>query len=212
LQNDNILNLFQELKNHKNQLRAIFENTRHSIILLDVEGKLLFFNNIAKQNVQIFYKKELEYGEIFSNYGRTKDEQVRLADRLKRALMGESFVFDEDIFHEQFESSVWFRIEYDPVYEEQRLIGVAILMTDISAMKRATKRIENQNQTLREIAFLQSHRVRRPLANILGLISVFNRKNMSDPFNHLVLEKLLFSTQELDEIIRSIVDKTYGVD
>ncbi len=212
LQNDSILNLFQELKNHKNQLKAIFDNTRHSIILLDVDGKLLFFNDIAKQNTQFFYKRELEYGEVFTTYARTKEEQVRLADRFERALLGESFVFDEDIFHEQFESSVWFRIEYDPVYEEQRLIGVAILMTDISAMKRATKRIENQNQTLREIAFLQSHRVRRPLANILGLISVFNRKNMTDPFNHLVLEKLLFSTQELDEIIRSIVDKTYGVD
>ncbi len=212
LQNDNILNLFQQLKNHKNQLRAIFDNTRHSIILLDVEGKLLFFNNVAKQNAQFFLKRELEYGESFTTYGRTQEEQVRLAARFERALLGESFVFDEDIFHEQFENSVWFRIEYDPVYEEERLIGVAILMTDISAMKRATKRIENQNQTLREIAFLQSHRVRRPLANILGLISVFNRKDMTDPFNHLVLEKLLVSTQELDEIIRSIVDKTYGVE
>ncbi len=211
-QNESIQALFQDLKNHKNQLKAIFDNTKHAIFLLDTEGILIFFNQVAKMNTQLFFKKNLEYGQRFIQYGRTEQERNTLKDRLERVINGESFAVDEDIFPDQFEHSVWFRTEYDPVYEDEKLIGIVILMTDISAIKRATRRIENQNKILKEIAFLQSHRVRRPLANILGLINIFNHTDMNDPFNRSILDKMLLSTQELDEIIRSIVDKTYNID
>ena len=208
-QNENIMTLFQELKNHKNQLKAIFDNTKHAILLLDREGRLLFFNQIAMENAKFFYKSELKYGESMAKYARTHEERSLLEERIGYAMNGQSIIVDEDIFNEQYKQSLWFRMEFDPVYEDEQLIGVAIMMTDISAMKRASKRIENQNEALKEIAFLQSHRVRRPLANILGLVHIFNTKNMNDPFNQTVLEKLLLSSQELDDIIRSIVDKTY---
>jgi PAS domain S-box-containing protein len=214
VQHENIMQLFQELKNHKNQLKAIFDNTKHVIYLLNLEGRILFFNQLAYQRILFFYKKELEIGEKITEYAKDKDELERMEIRIEKARSGESFVIEEEYIHGEHNSSFWFRIEYDPVYEEssKNLIGIAVLITDITAIKRASNRIENQNKMLKEIAFLQSHRVRRPLANILGLINLFNQNDMNDPFNKTILDKMLFSTHELDEIIHSIVDKTYDME
>ena len=67
------------------------------------------------------------------------------------------------------------------------LIGIAVLITDITAIT-ASNRIENQNKLLREIAF---HNLIGfvALANILGLINIFNQNDMSDPFNKTIWRK-----------------------
>jgi DNA-binding NtrC family response regulator len=78
---------------------------------------------------------------------------------------------------------------------------------------RIAKRIADQklkllNEKLFEIAFLQSHQVRVPVTQIIGLFSLFNFENPSDPINAEVLNKLKESAESLDNIIREIVKKT----
>ncbi len=81
--------------------------------------------------------------------------------------------------------------------------------------KRRKEEIENkmklQNEKLFEIAFLQSHQVRRPVASIQGLIGLFNFTAPNDPINTEVLSRLQIAAFEFDEIIRSIVLKTHEI-
>lgn len=79
---------------------------------------------------------------------------------------------------------------------------------DISQRKNAEEKIylrevqlAIQNQQLREYAFITSHELRRPLANILGLISLFNFDNLADEFNPMIMQNLIKSSQELDSVI-----------
>jgi len=74
--------------------------------------------------------------------------------------------------------------------------------------KIADEKIKIQHQKLLEVAFLQSHQIRRPVADILGLISVFNLENPSDPENIEVLSRLQTTAEDLDSIVRDIVKKT----
>ncbi|WP_204302375.1 hypothetical protein, partial [Serratia marcescens] len=52
-----------------------------------------------------------------------------------------------------------------------RLIGTNRNVTDDVLVQQ---KLKTQNKILRDIAFIQSHEVRRPLANILGVIEVLN--------------------------------------
>ncbi len=70
------------------------------------------------------------------------------------------------------------------------------------------EKLKFQNEKLFEIAFLQSHQVRRPVANLLGLIGLFNFSNPNDPINSEVLSRLKVATNELDNVIAEIVKKT----
>ena len=72
----------------------------------------------------------------------------------------------------------------------------------------AEERLRRQHTKLMEIASLQAHQVRGPIANILGLINIINFDNPSDPNNTEVIKNLLKSTIEFDKIIRKIVQKT----
>lgn len=72
---------------------------------------------------------------------------------------------------------------------------------------RVNKEIEEQNHKLREIAWVQSHRVRTPLSRILGLIGLLE-EDMLKKEDQELLSMVRKSCEELDIIIHDIVDKT----
>ncbi|WP_439505820.1 PAS domain S-box protein [Sediminibacterium sp.] len=88
-----------------------------------------------------------------------------------------------------------------------RLIGTNRDITDDIAVQ---EKMKTQNKVLRDIAFIQSHEVRRPLANILGVIEVLNSSNSVQ--NKEIFDHLIQSANELDMQIRSIVKKTNNLD
>ncbi|MEN9686900.1 MAG: hypothetical protein RLZZ28_2686 [Bacteroidota bacterium] len=81
---------------------------------------------------------------------------------------------------------------------------------DITEEVIKQEKIKMQNKVLRDIAFIQSHEVRKPLANILGMIEILHNSgalNDLEMFHHLVE-----SARELDQQIRTIVNKTNEID
>ena len=81
---------------------------------------------------------------------------------------------------------------------------------DVTGAVLVQEKIKAQNKALREIAFIQSHEIRRPLANILGtieLLKTIGTVNELEVFHHL--EE---SARELDHEIRNIVNKTNSLD
>jgi len=85
------------------------------------------------------------------------------------------------------------------------VIGVVI---DITERNKAQLKIIEQNENLEKIAFIQSHVLRRPLANILGLWELMQAEIQKDvnPQHWLYLmEHLATSVRETDNVIREIV-------
>lgn len=83
-----------------------------------------------------------------------------------------------------------------------------ILAHDITANKKYLEEIEHQNQKLREIAWVQSHVVRAPLARLLGLAQFLNEEDLSPQEYKQYLKELHNSASELDVIVKDIVKKT----
>lgn len=87
--------------------------------------------------------------------------------------------------------------------------SVIVIMQDVTALKNYQDTILAQNKRLREIAWRQSHEVRRSVANILGLCELM-RQDKIEP-NVALREHLNYLNQsavELDNIIRLIVNDT----
>ena len=74
--------------------------------------------------------------------------------------------------------------------------------------KIAAEKLKKQNAKLLEIAFLQAHQVRAPVANVLGLINLLNFENPNDPINVEILKRLRETTIAFDNIIHEIVKIT----
>ena len=86
-------------------------------------------------------------------------------------------------------------------------------MIDLTETLNKLQKIEIQNKKLQDIAWKQSHDVRAPLSNIMGLVNLL-KSNLNldgddvNDENSKILNYITESTKKLDEIIHDIVDKT----
>jgi PAS domain S-box-containing protein len=90
-----------------------------------------------------------------------------------------------------------------------RAIGAMIDLTD--TLERM-QQIEQQNKTLREISWLQSHIVRAPLANLLGLITLLRDSQEKGIYDSNLIDYIYESTEKLDQVIHDIVEKSNETD
>ncbi|RWY50368.1 PAS domain S-box protein [Mucilaginibacter gilvus] len=83
-----------------------------------------------------------------------------------------------------------------------------VLAMDITERQNYIHAIEEKNKHLLDIAWIQSHVVRAPLARIMGLIELFKSYDISEIDKNNLLDNIALSANELDGIIRGISDKT----
>jgi methyl-accepting chemotaxis protein len=70
-------------------------------------------------------------------------------------------------------------------------------------VRERTQNLQEQNEKLAQYAFLNSHRLRAPVANILGLVNLIHACNNIEE-KILYLSKLEQATKELDSIVHEI--------
>ena len=61
---------------------------------------------------------------------------------------------------------------------------------------------------LREIAFIESHKVRGPVATIMGLTQLFNNDDVTAAENKEIMDGIMAASKQLDIIIREVVRKS----
>ncbi len=80
-----------------------------------------------------------------------------------------------------------------------------VIVTDITHQLKYIDTVEQQNEKLNRIAWLQSHVVRAPLASLMGLVHLLKDENQDR--NDLV-EKVLNAADTLDDVIREISESS----
>jgi PAS domain S-box-containing protein len=83
-----------------------------------------------------------------------------------------------------------------------------VIATDITERLRYVKAIEQQNEKLQEISWMQSHIIRAPLARIMGLIPMFIDPKSTIKEKRDISEYLVVSANEMDKVIKNITDAT----
>lgn len=81
-----------------------------------------------------------------------------------------------------------------------RLIGG---MVDITERVMAEESILIKNKQIAEYSFFNSHKMRGPLARLMGLIEVIDRSPPEDIADEHLLEKLKAAAEEIDELVQN---------
>lgn len=196
----------------ENKLRAIFDSTKDINLLIRHDYKVLNFNKMAYEIGLLNLKNEFKIGVDIRDY--FFEEDLKLVEtHLPRILQGEQFVFDIERIIDN--KKVWFEVTYLPVYDSKdKILGCNINLKDITERTTNLEKIIRQNEVLKKIAWQQSHEVRQPLANILGLVDLIkiHKDDLNGEMRDEIIELLKVSTTKLDEIVRSIVQKTNNID
>ena len=70
-------------------------------------------------------------------------------------------------------------------------------------VKQRTAELEKKNKALEEYAFINAHKLRSPVASILGLVHLLAKSEQSED-TRVIREHLKHSADKLDAVVRSI--------
>ncbi len=105
--------------------------------------------------------------------------------------------------------AVYYTKKREPEREELQMIErTTNILRILIENKRNQDHVKDQNKRLQEIAAISSHEIRRPVATILGLVSLFDRSILDNPMNKEIINHIEITARELDEVIHTIVEKT----
>ena len=195
-----------QVKESINRYDVVSKATSDAIWDLDIRSGKVLWNKAING---IFGYKELHYTQEWWYNCVHPDDVERVFKTYKRLLQNKQsklqveyrFRCADGTYKHVLDRSF---LLFDETGEPARMIGA---LQDITEKMNQIQAVEEQNKKLQEIAWIQSHMVRAPLARILGVTDLLC-DNKEEELSSELLSHLKISAAELDYIIRDIVKKT----
>ncbi len=140
----------QALRTSENYLKAIFDNTIQSFILLDLEFKILTFNKEASDFIGEFTGKRIASGEPLTDYWYQNEIEKYVS--VSAMAQGGEYVKYEEYIDSLPSGPVWLEINFLPVYDqENRLTSICFTALDISERKHAELELASSEARFRSL-------------------------------------------------------------
>lgn len=189
-------------------LKTIFNNTDAAYILFTPQQQVVSFNNQAKLFTQELFGKPLEKGAYAAGYFPGK--RMPFVDKaFADAINGEITSYENSFFDKNGEVK-WYYSKWFGTMDEAKINhGVMLSITDITERKQAelervkiTQDIVQRNNALEQFAYIVSHNLRAPVANIIALSnSLANDETEDDEQKEIFIKALNSSAQKLDDVV-----------
>jgi len=198
----------QLLQKSEANLQAILKTTDTIYALFDQDLKVLTFNQKAIEFVKQQYNHTPEKGDLLVDYF-PEDKFPELTGFTKQVLNGNNINYEAD-YPQPDGSVLWYYIRLFPITNDHKeILGMLMALYDITERKNAEQdlksaygRIQNHMDSIKDMAWKQSHLIRSPLANLKGLAAIL-KNDRSDP---TVIEYIQNELNRLDSIIIEMAD------
>ena len=193
-------------------LVSVITNTNDAVLIAesdprDISGLKVLYVNAAFTRITGYSPEEIvgKSPALLRGFSPARNDFDRLQDAIysREALKGATLRYVRD--GEEF----FINLSLLPVADVRGVHTHWIAIGhDVTDRLRYISEIEERNHKLQEIAWMQSHVIRAPLARLMGLIDLIRNYQHSDTEKNELLDHVLTSAYSLDEIIRDISSKT----
>jgi PAS domain S-box-containing protein len=190
-------------------LESVVINTTDGVIITNAEsgikGPKILYVNTAFVQMTGYNKEELigRTPRTFMEHEINKPALIKLYRAVKKQMPCDIEVVDVNKSGQEY----WVSMNVSPVADSTGEVTHWIsIQRDITESKQYLKAIEEQNKKLKEIAWIQSHVVRAPLARVMGLVELLKQQTPGEE-SDLLLQHLSSSARDLDAIIIDIADR-----
>ena len=199
-----VANINSLLIESESQFKGLFLLNPSPMWVLDSETlQFLHVNEAAIQ--QYGYTNEEFLSMNVQDIKMARDKQTMYADLSENKKTGVPLSIITE--HRRKNQEHFFaEVTFNSILFNARSATLAISQ-DISEYVNYINAIESQNEKFKEIAWIQSHNVRGPLATILGLTQLFIDKEIVVETEEIIAG-IIESSGKLDIVIREIVSKT----
>ena len=183
------------------RLASIITNINNMVLITDKEWRIVWVNN-AFENFTGYMPNEIS-GK-FLHFMASADDRELIENILHKNL-NKWLPFAADM-HCTTKAGIpyWVYAEFTPMFDDKGAeTGYISVQSDITLRKDKETEVERQIHTLKHIAWMSSHQLRKPVATILGLINLIEMHPSADEMAELAVH-LKTATLELDTIVHEI--------
>ncbi len=185
------------LQKNLEHIEHILDSITDGFFTLDKDFNIKYVNKAFLRLCQLENKDVIgmNYWEVFP-----KATSQKFFTEYSKALKNET-----SVHFEEYANSLdkWVMVAAYPLEG-----GLSVYFSDITDLKKNMELVESQNEQLKNIAWMLSHKIRRPVASVLGLSQLINKKEPNNPDNVKVIEGVVEALEELDDIIKDIDKQT----
>lgn len=197
----------QQLMNEQN-LKALINNTEDMIWSVDTNWKLISLNQAYQDCVRALSGRAPQQGDnvLLDDFDEV---QIRRWRKIyARAFRGEALRFMEEAPDGKGNTN-YYELRINPIIGNKgEVIGASCFSRDVTAINQYLMAIEAQNEKLRDIAWIHSHKIRGPVASLLGLVDVLNHNVLCEEEKKECLSGIESKCRELDVLIHDINKKS----
>jgi len=224
--------LLKEELNATTLYKSILYNIERNNFILDLkisEQKYSDLFHLSPQPMWVYDLETLHFLDVnqaaISHYGYSYNEFINMTIRDIRPeeelAMLEAVIEEIKKTGQNYQQKVFKHVKKNGELIYSEIIGniiefngkkaEIILANDITLRMEHMKAIEAQNKKFKEIAWIQSHVVRAPLARIMGIVDLILDENTTPEEKLGFIPHIQNSALELDQIIKDIVTKTKNI-
>ena len=189
-------------------LEALINNTSDMMWSIDKEYRLVTFNKQFEKHMKNVAGIVLSKGLSLIEFAVSHHVPIQFIKNLGRALKGESF---SEIIAISMTAETWIESSFYPTFQDGEVIGTACFVRNISDLKKREqekemfiKELTQSNSDLRQFAYITSHNLRGPIANLLGLTNLLGHYPVKNATLAQILEGIKKAANRFDETVKDL--------
>ncbi|WP_374163767.1 PAS domain S-box protein [Arcticibacter sp. MXS-1] len=195
------MKIAKQSQEENRRLAEVVKKVNSMVVITDVSGVIQWVNDAFCQFTE-FKKEEIIGKDTLFLHGPETDTrmQVEMMSVL-RACGGGVF---EMLNYTKSGERYWVELNISSIYDsEHRLEGYISIQNVITERKEKESRIKEQNAVLAQLAWMNSHALRKPVASIISLVDLCQEMHSTEELKEMqgLIKKC---TVDLDRSIREI--------
>ena len=193
------------LRQSENRFQKMFSDNTAAMFLIDPETRTVIDVNAAGENLYGWSRAEFmqkKLSEIHVIPENIDSEFEKLKEERSGFFVCKHFKKDGSVMDLEVSSCLIVVDNQEIIYE---------IVHDITDRNQYYTVVSEQNRVLKDIAWMQSHVVRAPLARILGLVDLLEDTGFVELSQTEIVALITEAAHELDGIIRTIANQSHEV-
>lgn len=199
----------EKLKKSEEKHRALIENISDTIILINDKVEVIYQSPSFGRSAG-FKPTELE-GKTILDFMHPGDLQTSKADLQKaKNAPGIPQAVQYRIIHKQGHN-IWIEGTITNLLHNDSVNAYIVIYRDITERKAAeqerasmTSDIIQRNKDLEQFAYIISHNLRAPVANVIGITDLLHLPGLSNAEKEEMMEALSLNVNKLDSVIKDL--------
>ncbi len=202
----------EALQENEKRYRELVDNAKSAIVKLDINGKIVFFNEYA-ENLFEYTKEEVIgkhiIGTIVPEIDSEGGDLTKMVENFTKHL-GEHYDHPNENEHiTKSGKRLWVSWHNRPILDENNeLISLISVGNDITERKQVEKALQASEQNLQDIIYIASHDLQTPIVSMVGYATNILKKHAQgmDEKGVYAVQRLKANAERLYKLVLSLLD------